>query len=139
MGRVVRTENLSTERTRVMKAIAIALRELAKQPGFDTRTRDLAAFIVMALENVAESIEASVRPWEKRDYWVKADRFRMEWAWVQPLADKIKFALNNDDRGELAEAVVKLATRVKDIKVPARHRLGTPWDGAWEKLKAEQG
>lgn len=137
MGRVIRTENLSTERNRLMKAMTIALRELGKQPGFNSQARDLAAFIVLALENVAASIEASVLPWEKRDYWLKADRFRMDWAWVQPLAMQLRTALLADDIGEVAASVAKLGTRLQDVEVSAKHRLGTPWVGAWDQLQAE--
>ncbi len=93
MGRVIHTENLATDRNRLMKAMAIALRELARQPGFDAHTRDLAAFLVLALEGVAESIERSVLPWEKRGYWLKADRFRMDWGWVEPLAKRMRAAV----------------------------------------------
>lgn len=138
MGRVIRTENISTERNRLMKAMAIALRELGKQAGFNSVARDLAAFIVLALENVAASIEASVLPWEKRDYWLKADRFRMDWAWVQPIAKHMRAALFSDDIGELAASIAKLAEKLQSIDVSPKHRLGTPWVGAWEKLQSEE-
>ncbi len=138
MGRVIRTENISTERNRLMKAMAIALRELGKQAGFSSQARDLAAFIVLALENVAASIEASVLPWEKRDYWLKADRFRMDWAWVQPIAKQMRAALFSDDIGEVAASIAKLAEKLQSVDVSPKHRLGTPWVGAWEKLQSEE-
>lgn len=138
MGRIIRTENLATERNRLMKAMAIALRELTKQTGFTSHSRDVAAFLVLALENIAESIEASVAPWEKRDYWLKADRFRMDWAWVQPLARQLRAALFNDDVGEVASGVAKLAEKLQGVEVSSKHRLGTPWIGAWMKLEAEE-
>src|SRR3989304_9483758 len=105
MGRVISTENLVTERNRVLKAMAIATRELAKQPGFNATARDFAACLVLALKKVAESIERSVLPWEKRGYWLKADRFRMDWAWVEPLARELKAALMSEDEGQLALGV----------------------------------
>lgn len=137
MGRVIHTENLATDRNRLMKAMAIALRELARQPGFDAHTRDLAAFLVLALEGVSESIERSVLPWEKRGYWLKADRFRMDWAWVEPLAKRMRAAVQGDDIGGIAEGVAALGQRLRDVQVAEKHRLGTPWVGAWEKLQAK--
>lgn len=138
MGRVIRTENISTERNRLMKAMAIALRELGKQAGFNSVARDLAAFIVLALGKVAASIEASVLPWEKRDYWLKADRFRMDWAWAQPIAKQLRAALFTDDIGEVAASIAKLAEKLQSVDVSPKHRLGTPWVGAWEKLQSEE-
>ena len=44
-------------------------------------SRDLAAFIAISLEKIFETVETSVVAWEKKGYWVKADRFRLEWEW----------------------------------------------------------
>jgi hypothetical protein len=137
MGRIIHTENLSTERNRLMKAMAIAVRELARQDGFDSAAWDLAAFLALALQQVAESIERSVGPWEKRGYWVKADRFRMEWIWVEPMAQKLQAAILSDDVAGIAQIVAKLGPKLQEVQVPAKHRLGTPWVGAWEKMKQD--
>lgn len=134
MGRVINTENIATDRTRLMKAMAIALRQLAARPGFDSEARDLAAFLVLALEGVAAGVERSVLPWEKRGYWLKADRFRMDWAWVEPAARNLRAALTGDDVAGVALVIPKLADKLRDVEVPAKHRLGTPWVGAWQKM-----
>jgi hypothetical protein len=131
---VIKTENLATERNRLMKAMAIALRELVKQGDFGDEARDLAGFIVLALEAIRDSVERSVLPWEKRDYWLKADRFRMEWAWVEPLAKDMRKSLLDDEPAGIAAAAASLSSRLRDVQVPAKHRLGTPWVGAWDEL-----
>jgi hypothetical protein len=136
MGRVISTQNLSTERSRLMKAMLIALRELAKHNSFTNESRDLAAFLAAALHTVAETIDRSVEPWEKRGYWLKADRFRMDWAWVDPLAQQMREAVLKDDLGAIAQCVASLGVKLKDVEVPEKHRLGQPWIGALEKLKA---
>jgi hypothetical protein len=136
MGRVISTQNLSTERNGLMKAMVIALRELAKHSEFTNESRDLAAFIAAALQTVAETVDRSVEPWEKRGYWLKADRFRMDWAWVDPLARQMKKAVFDNDLGAIAQSVAKLGAKMKGVDVPEKHRLGQPWIGAWEKLKA---
>ncbi len=135
MGRVIHTQNLPTERNRLMKAMVIALRELGKQNSFTDESRDLAAFLAAALETVAETVERSVEPWEKRGYWLKADRFRMDWAWVDPLARQMKQAVLDEDLAVIAQGAAKLGAKLKDVEVSERHRLGQPWKGAWEKLK----
>lgn len=137
MGRVISTENLATERNRLLKAMALALREMAKKSSYDEESRDLAAFLVLALDNVAESIERSVLAWEKRGYWVKADRFRMEWAWAESLRTKMRAAVNTEKPEEIAMAASTLSDKLKGVKVSERHRLGSPWHGAWAQLTAE--
>jgi hypothetical protein len=134
MGRVINTENIATDRTRLMKAMSIALRQLAGRGGFDSEARDLAAFLVLALEGVAAGVERSVLPWEKRGYWLKADRFRMDWGWVEPAARNLRTALLSEDIAGVAASIATLADKLKNVEVPAKHRLGTPWVGAWEKL-----
>ncbi|MCW5877112.1 MAG: hypothetical protein KIS85_09585 [Anaerolineales bacterium] len=136
MGRVIRTENLATERNRLMKAMALAMRELTKLAAFNSQARDLAAFLVLALDSIAETIERSVEPWEKRDYWLKADRFRMEWAWVEPLRKELRQAVQQEDPAEITVLLAVLSQRLKDVKISERHRLGTPWQGAWAQFTA---
>jgi hypothetical protein len=139
MGRVISTQNLSTERNRLMKAMVIALREMGKQSTFTNESRDLAAFLAAALETMVETVERSVAPWEKRGYWLKADRFRMDWSWADPLAKQMKKAIMDEDPAGIAQSAASLGSRLKDVEVPQKHRLGTPWVGAWEKLKSGKG
>ncbi len=115
-----------------------AVREVAKQSDPGPETRDLAAFIVLALATIAESIDVSVAAWEKRGYWVKADRFRMEWMWAGQYAEKMRTALLADDWATLAMMVVQVAGKLNKVNLPAGHRLGTPWVGAWDELTKNQ-
>jgi len=135
LSRVYNPETIGKERNRITRAIVIALRELMNQPETNASTRDLAAFIALALEMIAENIDPSVAAWEKRGYWVKADRFRMDWAWTTRLGSELRKALLEDDWGGVAQAAVQITQKLQDVKVPVRHRLGTPWVGAWKKLK----
>ena len=135
MSRVYNPESAGKERNRLTRAIVIALRELMRQPETNLATRDLAAFIALALKNIAESIDPSVAAWEKRGYWVKADRFRMDWAWTARLSEHLSEAILADNWAEVAQFAVQVAQKLQDVKVPTNHRLGTPWTGAWQKLK----
>lgn len=135
MSRVYNPESAGKDRNRLTRAIVIALRELMRQPEPNPTTRDLAAFIALALKTIAETIDPSVAAWEKRGYWVKADRFRMDWAWTARLGESMGKATLEDDWGGVAQAAVQIAQKLQDIKVPTNHRLGTPWTGAWQKLK----
>lgn len=137
MGRVINPNGVGKERTRLTRAIVLALRELYNQQEPNEETRDLVAFIAMALEAVAETIDQTVTPWEKRGYWLKADRFRMEWDWTEVKGQALKKALAQEDWGKIAVTAGQVTQKLKDVKVPKRHRLGKPWVGAWGKLQEQ--
>ncbi len=135
MSRVINPESAGKDRTRLSKAIVLALRELAKQSEPSAEAHDLAAFIAAALQTIAEGIDVSVAAWEKRDYWVKADRFRMEWMWAGATAQKMKTAVMAEDWASIAMLMPTIAGKFGKVKVSDNHRLGKPWVGAYRALK----
>ena len=135
MGRIINTESIGKERTQLIRAVVLALRELMHQTDTDDRTRDLAAFIAIALDSIYQTIDVSVSAWEKRGYWIKADRFRMDWAWTERNSQELRQAVLVDDWPRVALTAGQITEKLKDVKVPQRNRIGTPWDGAWERLK----
>jgi hypothetical protein len=137
LGRVINIDGVGKERNQLTRAVILALRELMRQTEVDGQTHDLAAFIALALESIAESIDISVSAWEKRGYWLKADRFRMDWAWTGRLGETMRGAILEENWPVVASTAVKVAEKLKDINVPQRNRLGTPWVGAWDKLNGD--
>ncbi len=131
---IINPESAGKERTQLCKGIVLAIRELSRQTDTGSETRDLAAFIALALKQIDEGIDISVTAWEKRGYWVKADRFRMEWLWTGIYSEKIKTALAADDWGSVASAIPNIGQKLSKIEVAAGHRLGRPWVGAWKLL-----
>lgn len=100
----------------------------------DEETYDLVAFVSLALQHIYETVDTSVLAWEKRGYWVKADRFRMEWEWTRSTAETLHQALLKEDWATIALSAVQVGQKFSKVKVPERHRLGTPWTGAWDAL-----
>lgn len=137
MSRIINTAGVGKERNYLVRAIVIAIRELMRQGKPDSSTRDLAAFMALALEGISDTVERTVAPWEKRDYWVKADRFRMTWAWTQELGKEMRQAALDEDWGRVAMIAVRVGERLNKVSVSERHRMGRPWEGAWEKLTRE--
>ena len=135
MSRVINPNSAGKERTRMTRAIALAVREMAKKKAVDSEARDLAAFISLALDAVAETIEPSVAAWEKRNYWVKADKFRMEWRWADKLAKEMRKAVLNDDWATVTQVAMQVAMKLQKIKISDKHRMGRPWQGSWGKLQ----
>jgi len=135
VGRVINPESAGKERNQLNRAVVLAIRELMKQNTVDDTSRDLAAFISLALLRISETIDTSVEAWEKRDYWIKADRFRMEWAWSGRLGHDMRQAVLAGDWAMVAMTAAQAAQKLMNVKVPIRHRLGTPWVGAWQELQ----
>jgi hypothetical protein len=138
LGRLINPDSAGKERTQLTKAIVLAVRELAKQTDVTNETKDLAAFIALALKNISEGIDVSVAAWEKRGYWVKADRFRMDWMWTGQYADKMKVAIFTEDWGTIAMLMPQIGQKFGKIVVSENHRLGKPWTGAFEQLVSRQ-
>ncbi len=138
MSRIINSDSAGKERTRLTKGVVLAIRELARQTGPGMEARDLAAFIAIALSLVAETIDASVAAWEKRDYWVKADKFRMDWAWAGPAAERMRTALRTENWAEVAQVAALAGQKLGKITVPPGHRLGKPWVGAWQELQKQE-
>ncbi|MFZ6029458.1 MAG: hypothetical protein ACOYYS_17230 [Chloroflexota bacterium] len=135
MGRVINPETAGKERTQLSRAIVLALRELMQQPEPNHTSRDLAAFIALALQAIHDTIDSSVTAWEKRGYWVKADQFRMEWAWSGQVSEALRQALAAEDWDAIIHNAVKVAQKLNNVKVPQRNRVGTPWAGAYQQLR----
>lgn len=134
MSRLIKTETAGKDRTRLSKSVVLAIRALMQQNSTDDHTRDLAAYLVLALEAIAEGIEESVAAWEKRGYWVKADRFRMDWAWAGLYAAQLREALHAEEWQQIAAIAVKTATKLSNVEVSPNHRLGEPWQGAYRRF-----
>ena len=128
------SENGAALRNRLSKSIVKALRLLMQKQEPDEESRDLAAFIVLALEKIAESVETTASAWEKRDYWLKADRFRQDWAWCEARSQALAAALQADDWVRAAQELALIGQSLRGVEVSANNRLGKPWVGAWEKF-----
>ncbi len=137
MGRVIHTESAGRDRGRLTKAIVVALAELTETEPSSEKRRDLVAFICLSLRLISETINPTVEAWEKRGYWVKADRYRMEWSWTGQAAQKLKEALLADDWDSIAQLADHIRVKLAKVIVSPHHRLGQPWVGAWEKLRGE--
>ncbi|PKO09304.1 MAG: hypothetical protein CVU40_11245 [Chloroflexi bacterium HGW-Chloroflexi-2] len=135
MGRVINPDSSGKERTKLTKGIVKAIRQLMIQTKPDQNTRDLAAFIVLGLEDIYKSIDISVLAWEKRGYWVKADRFRIDWEWTLQFSKLLREALVNEDWAQVALMAAKTAQKFNHVKISENNRIGEPWVGAYKNLQ----
>ena len=129
------TENGTTLRNRLMKSIVLAIRTLMQQGSPDKRSLDMAAYIVLALGKIDETINTAAVAWEKRDYWVKADQFRQEWAWIDPSQTRLKAAVLAQNWAEIGTEVVLVGQHLSKVQIAEKNRIGEPLGGAWEALR----
>ena len=134
MGRIIKTGSAGKDRLLLEKGIVIAIRELAKQTSTDNNTYDLVAYIAISLIAIGNTIDESVAAWEKRGYWVKADKYRMEWSWSTRMGEDLKNAVIKDDWVNVAQITAQVTQKMSKVNVSPRNRLGTPWVGSWERL-----
>jgi hypothetical protein len=135
LSTIVNHETAGKERRQMVRLIGFAIRELNTQHEITAETRDLAAFIALSLIAIHDSIDRSVEPWEKRGYWIKADRYRMEWEWTRKLGQQIKEHVLNEDWADVAILTASVAEKLGDVKLPKRNSNGNFWVGSMKVLK----
>lgn len=136
MTRIIKTSTPGKERAQLSKAIVVTIREFMRQSEPDNGTKDMIAFIILALREITSGIDKSVAAWEKRGYWVKADKYRMDWAWVLPVEKDLTKVFETEDWGQIAGQLVAIMGRFSTIKVSDKHRMGKPWIGAYKEYQS---
>ena len=134
MTRIIYTESPGKTRHHYRRSIAEMLRRLSQKDRIDTEAKDQAAVIVLCLQGMADTVDQTVRAWEKRDYWMKAERFQREWLWLDPMADKLGAVIYEGRWHDLPEVMAELFPRFSDITVKRMTRSEELWEGAYEKL-----
>lgn len=129
-------ESGTTYRNRLTKSIVLAIRKLMQKGQPDKESLDMAAYVVLALEKIEESVDSSATAWEKRDYWLKADRFRMEWNWLEVRRKALEKSVIAQDWGQIASELILVAQNFSKVEVSDKNRLGEPWVGSWKVLKS---
>ncbi|MGB0383521.1 MAG: hypothetical protein ACPGWR_01745 [Ardenticatenaceae bacterium] len=139
MSRIIHTKgNPTTQRNRLRRSIAEALRHLLKKQQFDAESKDLTAFIVFCLRDIQENVNRSAEAWQKRNYYLKADRFLRQWEWTGPMERLIAANLLDELWDELPLLLAQLSAQFADIKVSKFTRSRDLWDGAYERLVAAE-
>lgn len=134
MSRIINSDTPSQQRTKLLKLIANVVHILEENNSILGDLNDLIAFIVLSLMEIEKTINKTTAPWEKREYWVKADQFRREWKWV---GENIKILLSSRtsagwDNIPLEIGVLK--DKLKDINIPRKFKDNRYWLGAFAVL-----
>ena len=135
MARVFRPESGSSKRNRMLRQIATALRYAAEGNPSQEETLDLLAFVALCLHEIEITVEQAADAWERRDYWVKADRYRHTWSWVPASARELEESLAASDVEAAMGAALNIAQSLDGTK-PYKARNKRPWQGAFSTWRA---
>jgi hypothetical protein len=137
MSRVISIDGPGKVRNRHRRTIAEALRRLSQKPQLDDEAKDLAALIVLSLHGIADTVDRTTDAWEKRDYFLKADRFREQWRWLEPTADELSGVIHEGQWDQLPSVLAGLMPHFADIRIKQMTRKPTLWQGAYERFMQE--
>lgn len=137
MSRVINTNSPTKVRNQSRRTIAELLRQLSQKPEIDTEARDMAAAIVYMLNDINSSVEQTVTAWEKRGYWMKAERFLRDWEWARESAANFDDVLRNEAWELLPRLLAELFPQFTDIQVKKMTRSASEWKGAYKRLMNE--
>ncbi len=137
MARVINVRNPGKLRHRARRTIAEILRRLMSKPTLDAEARDMAATVVFCLRDIASTTEVTTLAWEKRNYFLKADRFRLQWEWVTPTAESLCDLIINERWERLPRELAELAPHFSDIRVARMTRDASAWQGNHQRLLAQ--
>ena len=134
MSRVINTANPGKARSQARRTIAEMLRHLMFKKRVDEESKDMAALVALSLRDIAATIDVTTTAWESRDYFLKADRFRLEWEWVGAAAERLEHLIVSGRWDELPTELVALAPRFVDIRIAKMTRGPETWQGSLQAL-----
>ncbi len=137
MSRVINPNAPAKIRSRNRRSIAEILRRFIQRQAIDDESKDMAATLVYLLREINAGVEQTIQAWEKRDYWMKAERFLQEWNWAIESASNIEDVLRHEAWDLLPELLADLFPRFADIELKKMMRKASLWQGVYQRLMAE--
>jgi len=137
MTRIINTASPGKLRNQFRRTIAEILRHMMFKQEVDQESKDMAATLVFCLRGIAETIETTTTAWEKRNYFLKADRFRFEWEWAMPASERLQDLVVNDHWELLPQELAKLAPYFADIRIAKMTRPASTWKSRYLLLRQE--
>ncbi len=137
MSRIINIDSPSKRRNHNRRTIAELLRRLSQKSTIDDEAKDMTATIVLSLQDISTGVEQTALAWEKRDYWMKAERFIRQWEWTVQSAANIEDVVRNDAWDLLPELLADLFPHFADIQIKSMTRKADSWRGAYKQLMAQ--
>ncbi len=137
MSRVININNPTKVRNFARRTIVEILYQLPRKQKFDEEAKDMAATIVYCLREIEATVETSAAAWEKRDYWMKAERFLRDWDWTKEAAANLEDVIREQAWDLLPGLLAELMPYFEDTQVKSFMRKPDAWQGAYQRLMAD--
>jgi len=134
MSKVINTESPAVRRQKILRLIAIIVNQLGSVEQTRSEINDQIAFIYLSLIEIEKTIKATLKPWEKRDYWVKADKFRAEWLWVGEIRRSLKIRQLDSGWLSIPDEIASLAKKLTGVEPIKRFKNEKFWIGAYQRM-----
>jgi len=128
VSRVIRTESVSRSRERLLDGASLALEGIEQSDDQPDRL----AFLALCLDEARRSVEQTIEAWEKRGYWLKADRFRADWRWLETAAAELAEALTAQDIEAGLRRAKALDGHLPQLRSGRKRGQTALWKGAWQ-------
>lgn len=140
MSRIIATGETAAKRRHAhIRSCAEVLRLLAERPRFDEEARDMAAFFVLNLRGIYDTIDESAQAWDERNYWKKAETLRDKWRWSRSAADELEILIRANRWDEVPPLLIGLIPHFGDVTIASITRDADWWCGALKALKRGNG
>lgn len=134
MSRVINTNSPTKIRNHNRRTIAELLQRLGRKQEIDNESKDMAATIVYALRNIYDTADTAAQAWEKKGYWMKAERFLRQWEWTKEAAANIEDVVREDAWDLLPQLLMDLFPYFTDVEVKSLTRKEDTWQGEYQRL-----
>ena len=138
MTRIIRTDSPARNRQRLLKALASAFHYFRQEKTTEEQQKDIYVFTLLTLQALSESVDQTALAWEKRDYWIKADRLRDTWRWVFEAHNHLLIALHNNNIEDAYQQLESLYEQTEPVQLPWKQPGQELWQGAWKKWQMRQ-
>jgi len=137
MSRIIQVNSPAKLRNRNRRSIAEILRHLGLKQSLDDEAKDMAAMLVFQLMEIHTGVEQSAAAWEKRDYWLKAERFMRDWHWTLEIAADLDDVIRHEAWDLVPELLLALVPHFEDMRIKTMTRKPSLWQGAYNRLLSE--
>lgn len=137
MSRVINTNSPGKVRSQNMRSIAEILRRVGAKSEIDNEAKDMFSALVFLMRDIHDSALTTVEAWEKRGYWMKADRFMRDWEWSAEFASNFEDVIRNDAWDLVPRLMAELIPHTADVQIKNMTRSKSTWQGAYKKLLSE--
>ena len=134
MNRVINSDSPAQNRNRLLKLVSSTILVINQSQITEKELNDLIAFTILSLAEIEKTITLTTAPWEKREYWVKADQFRREWNWVSEVRIKLDESRTTKGWSKIPPEIIDLGAKLKIVE-PSKQSSGKEfWKGAYSVL-----